>query len=391
MPREARFNVRQDGRYWVFSVPPEYSETGERMRPKFKTRKAAEAAAGAFKKQVRRFGSGSQLLSPSDTEDALAALEIVRRHGTTLATVAADWEKRQGKVRDGVTLHQAVDQWLKWGGGRWAESTLANYSHTADQLRHLPDQSLVNVTAEDIEGAIEGKSYRGHVGNARTFLKWCARRINRVKDSWLDELPELTDADRQRIKPAVPLTPAEAIALVRAAEKIRPDLAMVYVLFLFTGLRKIEAERMTWAAVERDGVRVGAEDAKVIGTRWTPLPAAWAKWAKRYPVDPASPILPANWENWDDYVRAEAGWRIYSRLHGDIDGQPRQRNPKARPFPRNALRKTNASAILALHPGDLNRLKVEFGHAANSDTLQRHYAGVYSPKDARKLFNLAPS
>lgn len=261
--------------------------------------------------------------------------------------------------------------------------TRKSYERTVRLMEPLHEKILADITPEELAGVMDGWSrstYRMDYGNARTFWLWSAR------NGWCQAqtFDRVTKPAKRKIKRAVVLTAEEVEAILRKAEEIDPAMAIAYAILLFSGLRKKEAERMTWEDVTEDGIRVADTQSKLDVARFIPWNPPLKAWVDAYrPEDSELGILPANFVNKDKEIRGLCGWKLSSRfLGGPV-------NPNGRTFPKNAWRKTHASVMVAIgHP--IQELVFHFGHSGNIDTIRRFYTGAMTKTEAEAIMSIRP-
>jgi len=224
-----------------------------------------------------------------------------------------------------------------------------------------------------------GGSYKDHYGNLRTWWNYCSRK------GWVDkdEFNRVDEPRRRNPARIRTLTPAEIRKLFKLAEGKFPDVAAAYAVLLFSGCRFVEAGRMIWGDFTDDGLRIFADVAKASMARLVPWSVPLRAWVEAHGGPQDQPIIPANYENKSDWVRAEAGWKIYSRLH------KKTLHPEGSEWPRNVWRKTHASVQVALGM-PLQDLVFQFGHSQGLATLRRYYAGVITRKVAVEIMRIGP-
>ncbi len=172
------------------------------------------------------------------------------------------------------------------------------------------------------------------------------------------------------------LTPAESRAYLLAVATLSPALLPLEAICLFGGLRRAEAERLDWSAVqiERGFIEVSAGIAKTRSRRLVDVEPALRVILE--PLAKASgPLLPANARRLRNRAMKAAGWL------GDKYGSGTAIED-ARPWPENALRHSFVSYHLALY-GDVARTELQAGH--DRKVLFAHYRELVT-KDAAEEF-----
>lgn len=174
------------------------------------------------------------------------------------------------------------------------------------------------------------------------------------------------------------LTPDEATALLRTAEKNFPQSVASFALQLFAGIRAEEITRLEASHVNSDGIDLPASVTKKNRRRHiTPSPTL-AAWLEKYPFTPCT-----NWQEVSKAVRRLAGWAVESRL---LDKPPL---PTRGAWPQNALRHSHATYAIGAGVA-LETLLFEFGHSGTPALLRSNYVGRASKKQAVAFFAIGP-
>ena len=348
----------------MVNVPQSLTSTGKRERHFHKTRDLAKTHAANLREKTDEHGSGASLIKPSLAEDATRAAAILGPWGLSLTEAAQRIAATLERDSASMTIEAAGEAWIDGMDGLRPRS-IKSYKVTLNRMTaELKKRSLSTVTAEELMASISGKesalgTYALHRRNARAFWYWSAKK------GWCDKKTfESVDAPRKgEDKEIVFLTPEEALALLRTAEKSYPQAVPLYALALFAGIRAEELIRLETHHVTTDGIELPAQVTKK-GRRRHIVPTATLKaWLAKHPFAPCS-----NWRQVDCAVRRLAGWDVAAPL---IKEPPK---PTRGRWPQNALRHSHASyAIAAGIP--LESLLFEFGHVGGIEVLRKHYLG----------------
>lgn len=344
------------------------------------SRDAAEAMAAA---EVRRRERAS--LAPSGADGIRPPLTPVQRHALLLA--AARIEAAGGRIED---LPEAVEEWIAahLAAGRIALSeAVAAHVAELEALGRSPrtvadrrwrlgrlvaavgDRPVAQLTRGRIADWVASGPPRGrrdmHAA-ASALCRWAWERghLRRNPMESLRKPPRAAAGS-----PAI-LTPDAAAALLRAAQRLAPDMAVYFAVGLFAGLRPArELAGLRWEDVDLPGRRLY-------------VPCGRAKTGRARAV-PVSDNLAA----WLDAVPAE-----------------RRRGPVAA-FSRAAFRRCVAAAGIAWTPDIMRHSRVSYrlaqgiapstvaaegGHTA--DVMRRHYANLrIPPADVARFWALTPA
>ena len=380
MPRKPSFQIRQTLSGWMVNVPATLSAAGKRERHFHKTRDLAKKHAAGLREKYGQHGSGASIIKPSQAEDAVRALAILKPWGLSLTQASQRVAAALERESESRTIEVACDQWIDSMEGLRARS-VKSYRVTLNRMiSALQGRLLATLTAEELQASIAGSgtaaaTYALHRRNARAFWNWSAKK------GWCDKsVFEHVDAPRKSEDKEISfLSPEEATGLLRTAEVSYPQAVPLYALALFAGIRAEELGRLEAHHVTMEGIELPAQVTKKGRRRHiAPCPALKA-WLAKFPFAPCS-----NWRQVDCAVRRLAGWDVSAHL---LDDPP---EPTRGRWPQNALRHSHASyAIAAGVP--LDSLLFEFGHVGGIEILRKHYLGRATRKQAEVFFSIMPS
>lgn len=379
MARKTEFNHIKTKRGWMVSCPPGLSATGLRERCYFKTRDKARDHAAGLREKAKLNGENALAIRPALAEAAVQAESILEPWGLSLveaARIAAAIRKRETESRP---MEEATSAWLIACEGL-RPRTVDGYRQVAKRLdTALSGRLLAAITAEQLQAVVAppgtvGAAVMGRIRNARAFWRWAASK------GWCEadvfdgvEAPKgNTDAEIEV------LTPVEAKALLRVAEKHYPQAVASYALQLFAGIRAEELVRLEAHHVTPSGIDMPASVTKKNRRRHISPNDTLMVWLKRYPFSSC-----ANWDEVNKACRRLAGWAVESRLLKDPP------KPTKGPWPQNALRHSHASYAIAVGV-PLETLLFEFGHAGTPALLRSNYVGRVTKKAAIEFFAIVP-
>jgi integrase len=162
------------------------------------------------------------------------------------------------------------------------------------------------------------------------------------------------------------LTPEEADRLLMFAENRQPKLFGYIVLGLFAGVRPDELAKLEWSAVdiERALLAVDSAASKTRMRRVVPLHPKAVQWIRRV-KNRAGPVVSCNRPHQLQRLAMWMGWEEW---------------------PKDVLRKTCASYLLALHQ-DAGKVSMWMGHTQT--VLYRHYRELVRPEDCAAFWSIA--
>ena len=388
MARKPKFNhVKTKTGGWMVSIPPRISETGKRERCYFKTRDKARDFASELQEKAKKHGENATAIRPSLAEDAVKAAAVLGPLGISLLEAARFFAAARDRETASCTLKDATAAWLVSCEGR-RERTIGGYKSTMKRLDvALGERLLAGITADEIAAAAgivgtSGAAAMNAFRNSRAFWRWSANR------GWcLAETFEKVETPRANKEGEIEvLTPAQAQALLRVAEKHYPQAVASYALQLFAGIRAEELTRLEADNVTKDGIELGASITKKGRRRHITPNKTLAAWLKKHPFAPC-----LNWRRVDQVCRHLAGWDVAPdpSFFTPPDIQPDEKQTPRPAWPQNAMRHSHASYSIASGV-PLESLLFEFGHTGSANVLRAHYVGKASKKQALAFFAIRP-
>lgn len=386
MPRSPSFRVKNTTKGWLLHVPASLSDTGKLQRRYFRTRDEAVDEASKLRDGYRAHGEQASALPPRVADQAVAALKILEGTGGGLIDAARAfrqaWEARNRSVpfEEAVSLYLASREDLR-------EATLTSYKYTLEKAcAPLAERTLAEFVPTDVELITEGKGNTAaamHRRNFRAFWRWACkppRQWGRV--DLLDGLEAVRQSNDEDI---VALSVAEVRALLKSAEKFRPEAAVSFAVSIFGGVRPHELRRLTWKDVLEDHIEIGRSVAKKHSRRLVPICLTLRAWLDAYRdnADDDQPLTGGNWREVSCAVRRMAGWDVAARL---LKKPP---VPSRGTWPANACRHTCASVQVAIGT-PLEDLTFKFGHSGGHELLRAHYVARLTKKDAVAILSIGP-
>ncbi|MFU8892989.1 MAG: tyrosine-type recombinase/integrase [Luteolibacter sp.] len=393
MAKQIRFTPKKCPSGWRLNIPAKLSDNGKRQQFFYRTQKLALDAAVEFKKKLDEFGSQTRAISPSVAEQASAAKALLDPYGISILDAAQRIVEAEKIKIASVTVEDALKAFIQAKEDRSSKHTQA-IRHMADHLlEKFKDRNLSTVTGPEIETHIDAhvkgpSAFNAKVRLHRNFWHWCAN----PKRGWCRR-NELDCIEHKREEPNSigTLTADQAKALLDAAETHLPDCVIPLAIGLFTGMRQAEIRRLEPTDITDEGLLVSAaNDRKKQQRRFVQMPENFKTWLEAYPIK--NVVCPPNYPRKEKALRRLAGFRVWSDYVTTMDFDPPMSaspDEDAVEWPNNALRHTAASVSVALKK-PLSDLIFEHGHSGGEETLKRHYVGLMTPKNAKKIWSLAP-
>lgn len=352
---------------WSVSLPPAVSSNGKRQRHFFETKQLAKTFCDATKIRVQNFGTkGSAILPPSEQEQAANAIDTLKPYGVTLHDVVREWISRQQAAQASIPFEAAMDAFLD--SDKRSDSYTRSIRQTRNRLASLHGKLLNTITPADLRTAMDAMP-----ASVKNFtIRIIGGLFNfGIKRGHCSENPtkKLDMSKREAVEVEV-YSPAESAAILRAAETTAPELVPFFAVSFFTGIRRSEALRLDWSAIDlhENFLKLPAAITKTKQGRHIEISENCRAWLAPFareggPLLPCSPNVLRTRER-----ELRAAHQVKPIKHG----------------PRHAF----ASYWLAMH-GDINQLCRFTGHD-DSATLFRHYAKAATKRDAVNFWGIMP-
>lgn len=353
---------------WSVSVPPRISTTGKRQRFFFATRQLAQTFCEQTKIRVENFGvKGSAMLPPSQQEQAANAIAAIEPYGVTLNEVVLDWISRRKAANASIPYEAAMDAFLE--SDERSDSYTRSIRQTRNRLQTLHGKLLNEITPADLRTAMDGMP-----ASVKNFtIRILGGLFNfGIKREVCTHNPckKLDLAKRAAVEIEV-YAPAQCAVILAAVEKSTPELVPFFAVSFFTGIRRSEALRLDWSAIDlhENFLKLPAAITKTKQGRHIDFSENCQAWLlpfarKSGPVMPCSPNILRTRQR---ALRAAHG--VAAIKHG----------------PRHAF----ASYWLAAN-GDINKLCRFMGHD-DPETTFKHYAKAATKREAVKFWGLMPA
>jgi site-specific recombinase XerD len=356
---------------------------GKRKRHFYKTKHEAETKADQFKIARTNLGTAAFSLTDKQRIDATEALALLAPVNVSLVQACRYYLKHAKPARP-LAIKEAITRFLeaKQRAGR-RPVYLKNLSYTLNTFgRHFGDRLVNDVTHEEIEAWVLSlplslRSQAHYYSDLSNLFSYSVKQ-NHCAANPIDRL------ERPRGEDAAIgiLTVEQAARLLELAHE-HHGLGMLpfITIGLFCGLRREELMRLEWSRVNMaEGfIEVTAAASKTRQRRIVRLthtlpngrngkaivyqPAI--KWLRRVTIPNAGPVTPSD---------APYQLQQLAELAG------------IQPYPRNALRHSFASYLMALTQ-NAAVVAEQLGHAG-FESLYRNYRQLVTPKSATQYWQL---
>ncbi len=354
----------------------------------FKQFASLEDAEGWAKQQHQGSKASGQKhfsLSPTEREDAISALALLKGSGLNL-TQAATLAKKHVRAPSGnVTVRKIIDQMIaEKESGNLRDRSVRDLRNRLDIFAQtFGERTAAEITQAEIESwlkelrgisersvaGLSPRSRKNYLITVRTFFTWA---INRGFRSAENPATSIATPKIDWEAPSI-LTVAEAEKLLRAAKKEQDGrLLGPVVLGLFAGIRSNEIMRLDWSAVDlAEGiVTIGSQIAKKRRLRVIELMPNCIAWLKTISKREGR-IAPGKYGvRWTQFVK-DAGFPDW--------GENRS----------NAMRHSFGSYHYALY-SDAAKTSAMLGHKANDQVLFDSYRSLARKKDGEAYFGILP-
>jgi integrase len=370
MPKPSKLKPHHDvGRRapWRVDIAARFSLSGRRERYFFAAKAEAENYALVQRVRIANYGvQGASILPPAQQEQAANALRLLQPYGVSLNEVAQDWLYRRKASEASITYEAAMDAFLDWR--KRSESYTRSIRQTRNRLTGLHGKLLNTITPADLTRSMDGMppSVRNFtLGILGGLFNFGAKR------GFCGDNPVHRLDLSQREPTEIQLHTVEEVGrIMAAAEKHIPGLVPFFAISFFCGVRRAEALRLDWSAID-------------LHENFVKLPAAITKTKRGRHIE-----ISENCRAWL-VPYAQEGGRIFP-YSGDVLRNrlaglgEKHKVPTIKHGPRHSF----ASYWLAMH-NDIDQLCLFLGHNGPQTTF-RHYAKAATKREAQKFWAIMP-
>jgi len=378
-----RYSGLDGGLSYRVTVPARVA--GVRLFKQFASVEKAEGWAKDQHAGAKKDGQKHFLLSPSQREDAVAALSLLEGTGLTLAQAITLARKHVQSPAGNVTVEDAVNRLVtEKEAENLRERSVRDLRNRLDIFAQtFGEKSVGEITQTEVENwlrdlqAVSDKSANGlsarskknYLITVRTFFNYAISKGYRTADN---PALKISTPKIDWVQPSI-LTVKEAGKLLVAAKTEQGGRLLASVILgIFAGIRSNEIMRLDWSAIDLDEgiLTIGSTIAKKRRLRVLELAPNCVAWLKTI-ANRSGRVAPGRYTvRWAKFVKA-AGFPDW--------GQNRS----------NAMRHSFGSYHYALH-SDAARTAAMLGHRANDQVLFDSYRSLARKKDAEAYFAIKP-
>lgn len=350
-----------------YRVNEAQGQDGKRQRKFFETREDAEQYVKQRTAETRAFGIHFTTIPANERAAIAYHLERLKTLGWTLAK-AVDFIERHGKAAPSLPLGTVADDFLaaKDKGGlrpRYLKSLKASIKRF---LLGRRDKLIADISPAEIQEYISSNNWqpatmRSYLVDVRTLFTFAMKR------KFVSDNPAMAvDLPKVEEMPPGILSPEQAKAILETSLDFAPDALPVIVLQLFGGLRRSEAEELTWDVIGDEFVEVKAHLAKT----------------RRRRLNKITPQLRA----WLDLAK-EAGGKLPAINYADKLKLILEKAKLRTEWDQNALRHSFASYHYAKFKHE-NETAALMGNSPQM--VFQHYREMVKPEQAERYFDIMP-
>jgi len=340
---------------------------GKRLRKFFQTKEAGEAYIKERTADTKAYGVHFATIPTAERASIGYQLERLKNLGWTLPG-AVDFIEKHGKAAPSLPLGKVAAEFLatKQGSGlrpRYVKTLRASINRFLIGRR---EKVIGDISPAEIQEYISSNGWlpatmRSYLVDVRTLFAFALKR-NYVRENTAlaVDLPKVEET------PPGIVTPEQATAILNASIDYAPDALPVLALQLFGGLRRAEAEELSWDAISTDFVEVKGHIAKTRKRR----------------LNTVSPQLRA----WLDTARAVGG-TLPARNYADKLKLVLDKADMRQEWDQNALRHSFASYHFAEHKNE-NETAALMGNSPQM--VFQHYRELVRPETAERFFAIMP-
>jgi len=380
MPRTPSIEPHKDPRRvkpWRVDIPASVSRNGKRQRSFFETKHNALNYCEEQRTRLKNFGvTGLEIIKPAQLEQAANAIQLLEPYRVTLNEVVNDWIARRQAAEASVAFEDAMDTFLEYG--RRSSGYTRSIRQTRNRLRSLHGKRLNMITPADLTLAMDAMP-----DSVRNFtIRILGGLFNfGIKRSYCVENPckKLDLALREAAEIEL-YSPAEVAEILATAAKHNPELVPFLAVSFFCGIRRAEALRLDWSAIDlhENFVKLPAAITKTRQGRHIEISENCKAWLAPHTKETGrvTPCTP------DVLRKRERELREIRDKERELKGEDATRTIK------HGARHCFASYWLALH-GDINQLCRFLGHD-DPETTFKHYAKATTKREAQKFWAIMP-
>jgi integrase len=384
MARTPSFKIRQDKKrataQWIVNIPPRLSETGKRQQRFFKTKLEAEGEVTRIKNRREKFGTSAKLLTPTDEQQAVTALKLLRERGITLqlSEVVGDYIQRWEERNASRTLSDVWDDFIKKPRKKPLGRAYLNSMRFAKmRLEPLHGVLVADINTTKIEACLSGLSTSYQEA---TLTRVKAVLNHAIKKQWLRITNPIDDSSivhPTRLGNVEIYTPSQIKKLLETTISLYPELVPAVATMTFGGIRPDaedgEITKLDWSHIILSG-----------NEKRISLPATITKTSKKRMVN----IRPAlsSWLGWHKATGGSTTGLVCPYRGTALRNRLRELFKQAQlPRIQDGLRHSFASYLVPIIGKE--KTSLELGHSAG-DVLEKHYLDTVIKSEAQKFWKL---
>jgi integrase len=367
MPRIASLSPQRakwaGNRQWKVELPAQITPSGKRQRYFFDTKQDALNFCEEQRIRLKNHGTvGMSALGVGQLAQAATAFDALKPYRVTLNEVVTDWIRRQRAADASIPFEAAMDAFMEWG--KRSSSYTCSIRQTRNRLRSLHGKLLNTITPADLTLAMD--TMPGSVRNFTIRILGGVFNFGAKRGFCVENPCKRLDMSRREAVEIEIYSPTEAARILSVAEKYNRQLVPFLAVSFFCGIRRAEALRLDWSALDlhENFVKLPAAITKTRQARYVEISENCKACLVPYAMD-AGPVVPFT----PDVLRKRLGTlkaihKIHTIKHG--------------------TRHSFASYWLAKH-GDINQLCRFLGHD-DPETTFKHYAKAATKREAEKFW-----
>ena len=318
-------------------------------------------------------------------------IAVNKKRGDTSFVELWNFYQKHHKTREVLTLLQGADIYVR---SLWQQELNKNYVTHARLIMERLCESLGDTLIEDIKRVdLEGwiaelpyapvtmRNYRATIRAAWTFFE---------RKDWIEKNIALALKIPKVVQGEIGIfTVEEAEQLLRANEKVDPEVCGLIALGLFAGMRTSAISRVNYDEInfEARGITTPAEKTKIQRRNYIEnLPDNLWAWLERTPKSAFS-WCERKWKKRREIALRRAGLLVNAR---DVKkAEAKETKAKLKIPPHNAMRHSFVSYHVAWKRNFQDTALI-ISHTS-TDILFQHYRGVATKENAERYFNIFPA
>jgi integrase len=354
-------------RQWKVEIPARITPSGKRQRFFFDTKQDALNFCEEQRIRLKNHGTvGMSALGVTQLAQAAAAFEQLKPYRVLLNEVVTEWITRRQAADASIAFEDAMDRFMQ--RGKRSPSYIRSIRQTRNRLRSLHGKLLNTITPEDLTLAMD--TMPSSVRNFTIRILGGLFNFAIKRGFCIDNPCKKLDMARRETAEIAIYSPAEVVRIFSAAEKYNPQLMPFLAVSFFCGIRRAEALRLDWCAIDlhENFVKLPAAITKTRQGRYIEISENCKAWLSphAFGTGPVVPFTP-------DVLRKRLAAIKAIHQVGTI---------------KHGARHSFASYWLAKH-GDINQLCRFLGHD-HPETTFKHYAKAATKREAEKFWAIMP-